>query len=165
MGRIEYQTGKRDYGSDITAYKAYQCRANFIMMHTLVMLTFVGPRPEGMDIDHLNADKHDNRLSNLQYVTRTENLARRSVDHGLAAKARGKPVLATKDGVTTRYDTTSEAARELDLKQGTIAYNADHGKSHGGYLFSREQEEAIEGEEWRDLTEKILALAKRAEDA
>lgn len=161
MGRIEYKTGKRSYGSDSEEYKAFQSRQGFIFVHALVMLTFVGPRPDSHDIDHNNGDKHDNRLSNLQYMTRKENNAKRNIDHSLSAKSRGKPVLATKDGVTTRYNTTSEAANDLKLKQSTIAYNADHGKSHGGYLFAREEEETIEGEEWRELTEEILALAKR----
>ena len=45
-------------------------------MHSLVLLTFVGPRPDGMGIDHLNEDKLDNHLENLEYVTNQENLRR-----------------------------------------------------------------------------------------
>ena len=43
-------------------------------VHHLVMLTFVSPRPEGMDIDHKNTIRVDNRLSNLHYCTRKENM-------------------------------------------------------------------------------------------
>lgn len=163
MGRIEYQSGKRDYGSDLQEYKGFQSKQGFIMVHALVMLTFVGERPGGFDVDHINGDKHDNRLANLQYLTRVKNNAKRTIDHSLSAKSRGKPVWATKDGVTTRYTSVSEAARVLGLKQGTIAYNADRGKSHGGYLFHREQEEedVLEGEVWCDLTNEVLTLAKR----
>ncbi|MAB55743.1 MAG: hypothetical protein CMN93_07700 [Synechococcus sp. CPC35] len=160
-GRIEYQTGKRDCGSDLTGYKAYHSKKGFIFMHALIMQTFVGPRPDGLDIDHVNGDTHNNCLTNLRYLTRKANLENREIDHGLAAKARGKPVLATKDGVTTRFESASDAARKLGLKQGTIAYNADHEKIHGGYLFAREQQVEIEGEEWCDLTEEVLEQAKR----
>lgn len=46
-----------------------------IHIHTLVMMTYVGPRPEGMEIDHIDRNKANNRLENLRYVTRKENLA------------------------------------------------------------------------------------------
>lgn len=36
-------------------------------VHRLVMEVFVGPRPDGMDIDHLNENPRDNRLCNLRY--------------------------------------------------------------------------------------------------
>lgn len=42
-------------------------------VHLLVALTFIGPRPNGHDIDHKNRDKQDNRAINLRYVTRSIN--------------------------------------------------------------------------------------------
>jgi len=39
----------------------------------LVMLAFVGPRPEDMDICHTNDDSLDNRLENLRYDTKKGN--------------------------------------------------------------------------------------------
>lgn len=46
-----------------------------IHIHTLVMMTYVGPRPDGMEIDHIDRNKANNRLENLRYVTRKENMA------------------------------------------------------------------------------------------
>lgn len=43
-------------------------------VHQLVMLTFVGPPPMGMEVRHLNGDPTDNRLCNLAYGTRSENI-------------------------------------------------------------------------------------------
>lgn len=43
-------------------------------VHELVMLTFVGPRPHGLDILHHDDCKTNNVLTNLRYGTRTENL-------------------------------------------------------------------------------------------
>lgn len=40
---------------------------------SLVAAAFIGPRPDGHDVMHMNAVKHDNRPSNLQYGTRSEN--------------------------------------------------------------------------------------------
>jgi hypothetical protein len=44
------------------------------LVHYLVLKTFVGERPDGMDIRHLNGNPCDNRLCNLAYGTRTENI-------------------------------------------------------------------------------------------
>lgn len=52
-------------------------------VHHLVLLTFVGPRPEGMHTRHLNGDQTDNRLINLAYGTPVENAADK-VGHGTA---------------------------------------------------------------------------------
>lgn len=43
-------------------------------VHQLIMLTFVGPCPNGQEVLHNNGDPADNRLSNLRYGTRTENI-------------------------------------------------------------------------------------------
>ena len=47
-----------------------------VFVHALVLLAFVGPRPLGYDIDHVNGVRSDNRLANLEYVTTSENVRR-----------------------------------------------------------------------------------------
>jgi hypothetical protein len=42
-------------------------------VHILVMEAFVGERPDGYDIDHINRVRDDNRLENLRYCSRSEN--------------------------------------------------------------------------------------------
>jgi len=44
-----------------------------VTVHSLVMAAFVGPRPEGQVIRHLNDDPWDNRLENLAYGTQRDN--------------------------------------------------------------------------------------------
>jgi hypothetical protein len=44
------------------------------LVHRLVMLAFVGPCPAGLEVNHKNGKKDDNRLSNLEYVTGSENV-------------------------------------------------------------------------------------------
>ena len=41
--------------------------------HTLVAECWLGERPEGYVIDHIDRDKHNNHYSNLRYVTKREN--------------------------------------------------------------------------------------------
>lgn len=59
FGHLSVVLGKNQNGSPV---------------HQLVMKTFVGEAPEGMEVLHTNGIASDNRLSNLRYVTRTENI-------------------------------------------------------------------------------------------
>lgn len=46
-------------------------------VHTLVALAWLGkPKAEGMEVDHLDGDKTNNRPENLEWVTREENRKR-----------------------------------------------------------------------------------------
>lgn len=47
--------------------------ANGRPVHSLIALTFLGPKPKGMDICHNDGDPTNNRVSNLRYDTRSEN--------------------------------------------------------------------------------------------
>jgi hypothetical protein len=42
--------------------------------HRLVYESFVGKIPAGYEIDHIDADKHNNDITNLRIVTRSENM-------------------------------------------------------------------------------------------
>lgn len=55
------------------------------LVHRLVMAAFVGPCPDGKQVNHVNGIKTDNRLANLEYVTQTDN-QRHAEYHGLAPK-------------------------------------------------------------------------------
>lgn len=43
-------------------------------VHRLVWISFNGPIPEGYEINHINEDKQDNRLENLNLLSRKANL-------------------------------------------------------------------------------------------
>ena len=65
-------------------------------VHSLVMLAFVGPRPEGAWINHRNGDKTDNRLTNLEYCTPKQN-AEHAVHTGLQSMPPGGDKLTPAD--------------------------------------------------------------------
>lgn len=47
---------------------------NSRLVHQLVLEAFMGPRPDGYEVLHLNHLPWDNRLVNLKYGTRSENM-------------------------------------------------------------------------------------------
>lgn len=55
---------------------------NLRYVHRLVCLSFLGTCPVGIQVNHLDGDKSNNKLSNLEYTTRIEN-SRHASDNGL----------------------------------------------------------------------------------
>jgi hypothetical protein len=51
-------------------------------VHRLVLQTFVGPCPEGMEARHLDGSKYNNHLSNLAWGTRQQNSGLDKIAHG-----------------------------------------------------------------------------------
>lgn len=58
-----------------------------VTVHSLVAAAFVGPRPAGADIRHLDGNHLNNTVGNLCYGTRSENVLD-SVRHGTHNKLR-----------------------------------------------------------------------------
>jgi len=58
-------------------------------VHQLVAAAFLGPCPDGYEIDHCDTRKTNNWVGNLEYVTHAENI-RRSELYGLPADRRGE---------------------------------------------------------------------------
>jgi hypothetical protein len=44
------------------------------LVHQLVALAFIGDRPDGMEVRHLDGDETNNQLANLRYGTHGENM-------------------------------------------------------------------------------------------
>lgn len=47
-----------------------------VLVHRLVVENFIGEIPDGMEVDHINGDKEDNSVCNLEIVTPKENIKR-----------------------------------------------------------------------------------------
>lgn len=64
-------------------------RARNILVHRIVMEAFVGPCPEGHEVDHEDGDPANNALSNLSYMTPSQNV-RAAFDRGHRSPAHGE---------------------------------------------------------------------------
>ncbi len=43
-------------------------------IHVLVAEHFIGPRPDGFQVNHIDGNKINNNVTNLEYVTQSENM-------------------------------------------------------------------------------------------
>jgi len=59
-------------------------------VHSMVAEAFIGPRPEKQDIHHKDARKANNRYTNLEYVTRGQNI-QAAVAAGAFDSGKGRP--------------------------------------------------------------------------
>lgn len=59
-------------------------------IHSLVASAFLGPRPPGLEVRHLNGNPADNRIENLAYGTKKENARDRTV-HGTQQRGEDFP--------------------------------------------------------------------------
>lgn len=46
-----------------------------LLIHRLVALAFIGPQPEGHQVNHKDGNKRNNRVKNLEFVTHRQNMA------------------------------------------------------------------------------------------
>lgn len=61
--------GNRKWHCTANGYAAQRRGKNIVWMHRVIMDT-----PVGMDTDHINGDRLDNRRSNLRFATRSQNM-------------------------------------------------------------------------------------------
>ena len=116
------------------------------LVHRVVMLMCYGFCGEGLDVDHINHVRNDNRLVNLRFVTRRENQRNQSLSSkntsGVTgvhfSKARKKYMAQIRvDGENIflgRFETLEEAAAaraEANLK---FKFNSNHGKGRAEYV-------------------------------
>ena len=49
-------------------------KSKTIKTHCLVAEAFIGPRPDGAEVNHKDGDKCNNHITNLEYVTKSQNM-------------------------------------------------------------------------------------------
>lgn len=102
-------------------------------VHRLVYETYVGEIPEGMVIDHIDGDRANNNLSNLQLTTQSKNV-KKTYDGGKRAGAVGVTCFTVDGKELKHYDTIKEAATEMGVTHAAIKSASNYGtRSHGFY--------------------------------
>lgn len=59
-----------------------------LMIHKLVAEAWIGPIPEGLEVDHIDRNSHNNHYTNLRYVTHSEQMKNRKLSIRIIEQAK-----------------------------------------------------------------------------
>ena len=95
-------------------------RHNSLCVHYLVLLAFVGPRPDGYDVCHIDGNPENNTLENLRYDTRTENILDVFRNGGMWRKLTLKDIEEI-DDLLSRGLSGVEISARYNVSQSTVS--------------------------------------------
>ena len=120
-GNVFLPDGTPKHQYSIHGYKIVKRKQIAHRVHRLVAAAFLPNSENKSDVNHINGDKTDNRLDNLEWATRTENLYH-ALRTGLHDNPE-KPVIGTckETGVVVEFISEAEAARNTAALQPNIS--------------------------------------------
>ena len=126
----------------LQAHLSKDGKTAMLRVHRLVAKVFI-PNPECKpEVNHINGDKTDNRVENLEWCTPSENV-RHSYESGTHG-TKAKPVLQYNlQGCFVReWESATEAERQTNIKHNNIAKVCKGKmKQTGGYIWRYKEAE------------------------
>lgn len=131
-------------------------KGKFLLVHRLVALNFLENKNNKTQVNHIDGNKRNNNLENLEWTTKSEN-SRHAWRTGLMENTRKASVINGKklaegkyykdkersiyqfdksNKLMNEFNSISQASRQLKINLGNIASNCrGERKSSGGYIF------------------------------
>ena len=130
-----------------TGYTKVKLKGKNMAVHRLVMMTFKPiDNPEKYEVDHLDNDRANNRLDNLEWVTPSENQTRRfrRSNEGMPDKvinnsSRPKRIIVKNcnNGVEVEFRSLQYYCKFMGFAPGTVYKYMSSGKLYKGYFIRR----------------------------
>jgi len=113
-------------------YKYFQVmrekkRINFLY-HQLIAKCFIGDRPDGLVVDHIDRNKLNNNIENLRYITQNENM--KNTDNYVSEIQETEPIIR-KSLIARRYRET-QGQKLLDNKKEYYKTHKENWKDENG---------------------------------
>lgn len=83
--KLDFHHSKAGYYATFVHFKG---RTTRLMIHALVAECWLGPKPEGLEIDHIDRNPHNNDYHNLRYVTHSEQMKNRVLSPRIIEQAK-----------------------------------------------------------------------------
>lgn len=139
-GRIlsQVDTGNSGY---YQVFPSLEGKSYSIPVHRAVALAFI-PNPENKpEVNHIDGNKHNNCVTNLEWATRDEN-HHHARENGLYDWKRHQEACANHFGMAVYcketnkiYNSQTQASRELNISQGGVCDSIHKQRSVNGYTF------------------------------
>lgn len=113
---------------------SFQNKKKMFLVHRLVALAYIPAIKDKTQVNHIDGNKHNNKVENLEWVTQSENLLHSYHVLGKKHKPpmlgksgknhnRSRPVvIMSPDNVEYSFGSALEAGRELDIDSSSFVY-------------------------------------------
>jgi hypothetical protein len=122
-GRILFQSKDNRGYFQVYLYKDY--KQHTVKVHRLVATEFLGERPDDMTVNHIDGNKENNAVENLEYISNKENIrhAHRVIDGRSYIEVFGERLCIPE--ALEKYGHTSVSDKAARRRIGRLGWNAE----------------------------------------
>jgi hypothetical protein len=141
LGKLKNNKGRINYGVvNHNGYLDVRIKKKHYLLHRLVAQTFIPNLENKLFVNHIDGDKLNAKLLNLEWTTGKEN-SQHAHDNDLCSNRITIVQYDTNMNKIQTFKSMSEASRQLNIsRNGIESVCANRNKTAGGFIFKREDD-------------------------